>query len=680
MKSALCWAAVFLFAVWTAGCDNSDGDAFEEPEIAADDDDADEAPTDDVIATVTALADSWMGFHNPERLAWSWDAAVLMMGLWELDRVVGDGRYRRYVKAWLDHHIEEGYVVATSDTAVPGYIAMLAYEEWGDEAYREVGDVVWDYIENKAARTDDGGLNHLGWTTGRQLWIDSLFMFGPFLMRYAKVIGDDAPAVEYAHQLEIFRTHLRDEDAKLYRHRYDGDTGEVSPEAPLFWGRGNGWVFVAENIAATELPADVRAGMGFDLDQDLVEMYEAIKAADTETGRFHTLINEPSTYLETSAGLLFAYGAAIGTRSGLFDEGDVTSRVEHWLDGALQQIVTDAAQDTLLLGTSYGTSPGDVDYYDQVLKGENVSYGIGVFLLAAVGRQDVGPATTLERPGFWSGGEAYIDHPIPCRETVCGKFYMARGHFDRAREKFDETRANNPNEAEANFYDGLIDIIRFGEEVVAELDKQYVGLTDTAGIIDWFVAQVPTLQSVAARMAIAEADPAFTSISERVLLIESGGHTAVGHVEFDTGEAYLLDGVGHVLAGGLRLIGGLRDFVVPKSLADVESLLRAGAFTMRAAGNMSEADDAIDEMIAGIDKLIAGIDSIMAETDDQSDDFIPQNLLRLEGTWGIPGILEEQPVQDILGGLGLPADRMPQYLIDLLETLKSILSALKILL
>ncbi len=74
----------------------------------------------------------------------------------------------------------------------------------------------------------------------------------------------------------------------------------------------------------------------------------------------------------------------------------------------------------------------------------------------------------------------------------------------------------------------------------------------------------------------------------------------------------------------------------------------------------------------------------MAEIDDQSDDLIPKNLLKLEGTFGIPGILQETDVKDLVASLGLPADLlanldMPAALIDLLETIRAVLEVVKLI-
>ncbi|MCZ7582770.1 MAG: glycoside hydrolase family 88 protein [Deltaproteobacteria bacterium] len=318
----------------------------------SDDDTA--ADGDIALALARDLADTWLTTFAPHQNAWSWDAGILMIGLLDLAETTGDPRYEDYVRDWLDHHIDAGYNISSSDTSVPGYSALRLYEKYGHAKYLTVADDVWHYIRDVAGRTSDGGLNHLGWISGNQIWIDTLFMIGPFLMRYAERTGDDAPYEEYALQLDVFRTHLRSPEFAFYRHRYDDDTGEVAPEDDLFWGRGNGWVFAAQSLALGEMPESVTSSLSFDLRADLDEMEAAFDESRAGAPRLTTILNVPETYRETSVGLLVAYGKLLRSRE---DGEPRMDDVEDLLQGAIDQIVVDEAGDTLLLGTSYGTSP-----------------------------------------------------------------------------------------------------------------------------------------------------------------------------------------------------------------------------------------------------------------------------------------------------------------------------------
>jgi hypothetical protein len=62
----------------------------------------------------------------------------------------------------------------------------------------------------------------------------------------------------------------------------------------------------------------------------------------------------------------------------------------------------------------------------------------------------------------------------------------------------------------------------------------------------------------------------------------------------------------------------------------------------------------LDDLVRGIDDLVAAIDAVMAETDDQSDDLLSQDVLRLRGEFHLPGIIPPTPAIDLLAdALGL---------------------------
>ena len=94
----------------------------------------------------------------------------------------------------------------------------------------------------------------------------------------------------------------------------------------------------------------------------------------------------------------------------------------------------------------------------------------------------------------------------------------------------------------------------------------------------------------------------------------------------------------------------------------------------------------LDEIIAGLDQLMTGIEVIDAETDDQSNDLIPSNLLRLEGEFKLPGILLPTPVDQLLEDLGINPDElfngepMPDALLELLQQVRNVIQLVRNLL
>jgi unsaturated rhamnogalacturonyl hydrolase len=646
-----------------------------------DDDDADDTTQDHLALNYAReLAATWVRAFEPSQNAWSWDAGVLMMGMMAENTNGSLGQeFQDYAKDWIDHYLDTGFHIVSSDTSIPGLACLQLYKQSGEQKYLDAADKVWTYISEVAGRTSDGGLNHMGWMSGNQIWADTLFMIIPFLLEYAEVTGTSAPYEEIALQMEVFRRHLRDNDVGLYRHRYDDDTGEVLPAEPLYWGRGNGWVFVALVLANNRLPASIKAGMDFDLEADLLQTLESIRSMETVDGRYHTILNRTDTYLETSAALLYAYGVSMDALGqGIFS--DNIDWIDLWMQGAIDQIVVDDAGDTLLLGTSCGTDPGGIEHYNQVLKTENVSYGLGLFLLNAVARMDIEGLSVLQE-STGDSEENFLQPPVPCEGTDCGQFFMGRGNYNAAKDELTAALTTDPDDVRAHFLNALIEVIRLATGLLDQIDTWYIGEANLTDIEAWLIGEGRARAlAINEDLSAVQAQTKFSVVLERLLLIEYGGHTAFGQREMDLGEAYLFDALAHLVVGITNFFDSVPAFPreMPASVHELQQNLLKFAWPSLSAGQTKGAVEGLEEIVVAIDTLIEGIDSIMAETDDQHDDLIPQNLLKLEGTFGIPGILPETDVMELLTSSGIPQEFleelvMPADLIDLLNTVRGVL-------
>ncbi len=656
-----------LGAVALTACETGDDDDNDDATPPTDDDTADDDTADDdtgpsPVETAQALADTWLETYTPETMGWSWDSGLLMLGLWELYEQTGDGRYHDYVKEWMDYHLGIGYTIAFNDHVPPGRLALRLWQETGEAKYREVVDDTRTYIFEKAERLPDGGLNHMGWISGQQIWVDTLFMI-TFLLELGQADNDNECFNESVLQFEVFARHLRDADTGLYHHMYDAETDTVTPAEKDYWGRGNAWVVAASGIALETIPAahDGYAGIR----DRFVQQAAAMGALIDSTNRWHTIMNRPETYLETSVGPLVASGIYHAALAGEAND-ELLTIARRGLRGALDQAVVDEQGDTLLLGTSYGTGPSTWEMYDYVLKGEQVTYGIGATLIAVTAREAYEPEVAL--PAAQATDEIYIHPPATDDPTDWGYYYLARGDFYSGLESLAAAPADD---AAAQLAIGVVEAVRFAFGVLDDVNRYVLdeaGLLETIDVILGDGREVG--QDLAMLMIVPEEDPTFSRVIERFVMTEQGGSTALGMVEVDRGEAYILDGAGH-------LLWGLADVVESIGLRETTRLLGLPNWLFHPT-RLVDNDQLVaglDEIIAAIDLLLAGIDEIMAETDDQSDDLVPANLLRLEGEFKLPGILLPTPVDELLGPIAdfFAGDPMPDALIDLLETVRGIL-------
>ena len=336
------------------------------------------APDSESVGIARAIGDRLLVTKAPEEVSWDWGEAVMMIGLLQLHRVTGDVRYRDFPQAWMDHHIDAGYKIWSSDTCAPAAVAVALLRDTGDQRYRAVVDDALHYLAEEALRTPEGGLNHLGTSNivGVSLWADSLFMFGNVFTSWGEHTGEAAPLDDYAEQFAIF-TDLMQEDLGYYKHAVYSVLEQTDG---IYWARANAWIAAAaydhlrvrrnrgEPLEAMEAPAAALVAA-------------ALASQDPEIGLWWTVPNRPGEgYLETSASALFAFAMARGFRYGWLDESVLPA--VHSAMAAVRTRVAFRVGGPVVTGTSGPTTVGKLDYYLTVPIEDDLSYGVGAVLLA----------------------------------------------------------------------------------------------------------------------------------------------------------------------------------------------------------------------------------------------------------------------------------------------------------
>lgn len=342
----------------------------------------DRAPDSARIALAEAIAQRYMASHPPEELTWDWGEATFLASLVDLYRVTADRRYRDYYRRFIDYYVEVGYehLIIASDRCPPALAALALYEETCQEPYRRVVDEVLTYLYEEAARTEQGGISHMGTSElfPPTLWLDSLFMFGGVLTRWGALADDGRALDEMGAQIEIFASLLQDPGG-WFRHAY----GWPLTHDDVYWARGNGWVTAA---AAEYLRVRSQRGEAEPTTKAAFEaQVSAIEASqDPATGLWWTVVDRPGeAYLETSAAALFALGLARGYRDGRLDDSALAV-IDAAMAGIDERIVTQVDGEPVVTGISGPTTVGTLEDYGNVPLGEDIHYGLGAVILALI--------------------------------------------------------------------------------------------------------------------------------------------------------------------------------------------------------------------------------------------------------------------------------------------------------
>ncbi len=344
-------------------------------------------PSSENIQLAQEIVDKQIALHAPEDVKWDWGEAVMMLGVAAVYRVTEKSEYLEYIRAWIDHHMDEGYMMESSDSCAPSSLALFLLRETGDEKYQAVMDDAFDYLYHRALRTPEGGLNHLGtWDAlGVTLWVDSLFMFGNVLTGWGEYSDDDEALDEYVYQFNVF-TDLLQEESGFYKHSIYSLYEQTDN---VYWGRGNAWVTAAgyDHLRVRYNRGETVPSMLDALDKQVAAF---LQYQDQETGLWHTIMNrpaggegEPENYLETSVAALFSFGAAKAYRYG-FQDASILPAIGKAMDGVRSRIERDDQNRPVITDISGPTSVGEYEYYADLTRKDDISYGIGAVLMALV--------------------------------------------------------------------------------------------------------------------------------------------------------------------------------------------------------------------------------------------------------------------------------------------------------
>jgi rhamnogalacturonyl hydrolase YesR len=194
----------------------------------------------------------------------------------------------------------------------------------------------------------------------------------PLLAAFGKEAKQPAWVDDAANQIIVFAKYLQDDNNGLFYHVYDWDTKERTPS---LWARGNGWVLMSI--------ADTMEVMGRGhkhyaaLRSIAARMAAGLAGVQNADGMFHTVLDDPSSYRETSATMMFTYGLLKLVRLKVLPAaGNVTVGSRAW-----KAVNERYVQDGVVTGVSAGTRPGDGANYKARPVGRE-TWGTGAYLMA----------------------------------------------------------------------------------------------------------------------------------------------------------------------------------------------------------------------------------------------------------------------------------------------------------
>lgn len=276
---------------------------------------------------------------------WDWPGGVALYGVSQAYEVTGEKKYLQQIKDWVDAELEDGLPKLTVNASSIGHILLTLYKETNEERYMEYAIQMADYLLHDAERFADGVLQHTvngtKYQFPEQAWVDTMFMAGYFLLRIGHLLDREEYFNFGLKQYHGHEKFLQDDMTNLYYHGWDHLA--QNHMSSIFWARGNSWA--AYTMARALELIEVQHPSFMIIQGSLRDQLSALVRLQSESGLWHTIVDDPTSYLETSGSAGIA--AALLTRGKLYNK-----YIQKSVDGILGQI----REDGTVMGVSAGTA------------------------------------------------------------------------------------------------------------------------------------------------------------------------------------------------------------------------------------------------------------------------------------------------------------------------------------
>ncbi len=295
---------------------------------------------------------------------WDWTNGVGLHGFWKLYKHTNNKKYLDIITEYYEFHLESGDFPGKNINTVIQMLTLLNYYlETKEEKYKKYLDEWATWVLEDLPKTEEGGFQHITIhdINKGELWDDTLYMTVLFLAKYGKEFNHQEAIDEAKYQFILHIKYLQDKKTNLLFHGWTFEGRHNFVEA--LWGRGNSWFTVAVpeviEIFGTEDKVFTRL---------VVEAYKnqvdaLIALQDEKTGLWHTLLDDKTSYLESSATCAICAGILKGIDLNILDKS-----YKKYVDKSLNSIINLIDEKGVLNQVSGGTAMGreTIDFYKEI--------------------------------------------------------------------------------------------------------------------------------------------------------------------------------------------------------------------------------------------------------------------------------------------------------------------------
>lgn len=355
------------------------------------------------------MVESSLQRYTSEKFSWNYSHGLMVMAIQKAGEMLDEPKYLRFVLEWINSFVQADGTIRTYraeeynvDLVNSGKLLYSAYKHTGDSRYSKAIEHLRNQMRSHP-RNNANGFWHKQ-IYPYQMWLDGIYMAGPFLSEYALRFNEPKLFDDVIHQIVLIEKHTRDAKTGLLYHAWDESKQQrwCNPETGCskhFWGRSIGWFMMAIVDILDHLPPEHLQRS--DLITILNRIAESVlKVQDKESGLWYQILNLPNrkgNYLEMSASTMFIYAYAKAVRKGYLVQEYLLHAHRAYLE-ILEKFITIDSQGLLTLNSicrsaGLGGNPyrdGSFDYYISEDIVSNNFHGVGPFILSALEMEQAG--------------------------------------------------------------------------------------------------------------------------------------------------------------------------------------------------------------------------------------------------------------------------------------------------
>lgn len=315
---------------------------------------------------------------------WDWPQGVGLYGLLKVMQYENSTKYIDFLDSWFKENIAAGLPSRNINTTAPLLTLAELNELRPDPQYEQLCKDWANWLMVCLPRTQQGGFQHVTSANGdrmgvrlneNEMWIDTLFMTVLFLNKVGNKYQNPQWVEEGIHQVLMHIKYLCDNKSGLFFHGWSFN--RMDNFGGIFWCRGNSWFTLGILDYVEMFKGKLNAGVK----QFIIDTYKAqvaaLKNLQAESGLWHTVLDDATSYEEVSGSAAIACGILKGIRLGILDDSYLECA-----ERAIRAILANIDADGTVLNVSGGTGMGmNAEHYKNILIAP-MAYGQSLTILA----------------------------------------------------------------------------------------------------------------------------------------------------------------------------------------------------------------------------------------------------------------------------------------------------------